>query len=74
MLVTTFGLRISDVFGLEFKCVDWINKKIRIVQKKTGKPLELPLTEAVPAEILAWMIWDLFLLNRSGYFKQAFAF
>lgn len=53
MLVTTFGLRISDVFGLEFKCVDWINKKIRIVQKKTGKPLELPLTEAV-----GWAIID----------------
>ncbi len=53
MLVTTFGLRISDVFGLEFKCVDWINKIIRIVQKKTGKPLELPLTEAV-----GWAIID----------------
>lgn len=53
MLVTTFGLRISDVFGLEFKSVDWINKCIKIVQKKTGKPLELPLTEDV-----GWAIID----------------
>lgn len=53
MLVTTFGLRISDVFGLDFKCVDWINKRINIVQKKTGRPLELPLTEDV-----GWAIID----------------
>lgn len=53
MLVTKLGLRISDVRGLQFESIDWQNKTISIVQKKTGVPLALPLLEDI-----GWAIID----------------
>jgi site-specific recombinase XerD len=53
MLVAKLGLRISDARGLRFDSIDWQNKIISIVQKKTGEPLELPLLEDV-----GWAIID----------------
>ncbi len=52
-LVAKLGLRISDAVNLKLENIDWINKKISIVQKKTGKPLELPLPEDI-----GWAIID----------------
>ncbi|MDD4369894.1 MAG: tyrosine-type recombinase/integrase [Anaerostipes sp.] len=37
------GLRASDIVALTFKDVNWKNKSISIIQKKTGKALMLPL-------------------------------
>ena len=45
LLVTKLGLRISDVRQLRFENIDWNNKRISILQQKTGLPLELPLLE-----------------------------
>lgn len=45
LLVARLGLRISDVRLLRFESIDWQNKRISIIQKKTGVPLELPLPE-----------------------------
>jgi len=53
MLVTKLGLRISDVRALRFENIDWQNKTISIVQKKTGVPLALPLLEDI-----GWAIID----------------
>jgi len=53
MLVAKLGLRISDARGLRFDSIDWQNKIISIVQKKTGEPLELPLLEDI-----GWAIID----------------
>jgi len=52
-LVTKLGLRISDVRDLRFESIDWQNKTISIVQKKTGVPLVLPLLEDI-----GWAIID----------------
>ncbi len=45
LLVARLGLRISDVRLLRFESIDWQNKRISIIQKKTGVPLELPLPD-----------------------------
>lgn len=45
ILVARLGLRISDVRLLRFDSIDWQNRRISITQKKTGVPLELPLTD-----------------------------
>lgn len=53
MLVTKLGLRISDVRGIQFADIDWQNKIISIIQKKTGVPLDLPLLDDI-----GWAIID----------------
>lgn len=53
LLVTRLGLRISDARQLRFENIDWKNKRISILQQKTGIPLELPLLEDV-----GWAIID----------------
>lgn len=47
------GLRRSDVLGLRWGQVDWENETITVVQKKTGKPVTLPLSSAA-MEALEW--------------------
>lgn len=44
-LAACLGLRISDIVGLTFDEIDWSKKRLCIVQQKTGKLVELPLTE-----------------------------
>lgn len=53
LLVAKLGLRISDVRNLQFENIDWKNKRIAILQQKTGIPIELPLLEDV-----GWAIID----------------
>lgn len=43
LLACQTGLRACDVVNLERSDIDWRTKEIRIVQRKTGKPLSLPL-------------------------------
>lgn len=47
LLAARLGLRFSDLRSLSFDSVDWSTRKIRIVQHKTGLPLELPLLDDV---------------------------
>jgi integrase/recombinase XerD len=55
MILTTarLGLRISDLRQLELGDLDWRAKTITIVQRKTGRPLSLPLLDDV-----GWAIID----------------
>lgn len=53
LLAARLGLRISDIRYLEFQSINWERKRLSIVQKKTGKPLELPLLDDV-----GWAIID----------------
>lgn len=41
------GIRGCDVSNLKLTNIDWNNEIINIVQKKTGVPLEIPLTTSV---------------------------
>lgn len=53
LLAFTSGLRICDIRNLHFCNIDWSNNCIRIVQQKTGEPLELPLLRET-----GWAILD----------------
>ena len=47
VLMTTYGLRACDVVALTLEDIRWREGKIQIRQNKTGKPLDLPLTDGV---------------------------
>lgn len=43
LLASHTGLRSIDILNLRLSDIDWLNDRIHIVQKKTGRPLLLPL-------------------------------
>jgi site-specific recombinase XerC len=47
LLIATYGLRASEVVELTLDDVAWRNGVLRIHQRKTASPLELPLTNEV---------------------------
>ncbi len=53
LLASELGLRIGDIRNLKLADIDWVQKKISIIQSKTKKPLVLPLTEEA-----GWAIID----------------
>jgi site-specific recombinase XerD len=46
-LMTTYGLRACDVVALTLEDIHWREGQIQVRQNKTGKPLDLPLTDEV---------------------------
>lgn len=55
LLISRLGLRSSDVANLRFSNIDWENDVIRLLQKKTGNPIELPLFEDVGSAIINYL-------------------
>lgn len=53
LLIIKLGLRKIDVITLKFSDINWSNKTINIVQKKTKEPVSLPLLNDV-----GWAIID----------------
>ena len=47
LLASELGLRIGDIRNLKLTDIDWVQKKISIIQSKTKKSLNLPLTEEI---------------------------
>ena len=47
LLVVRLGLRASDIRNLKLHNIEWQNKKIVLIQKKTKQTLELPLLEDI---------------------------
>ncbi len=43
LLAIRYGLRIMDIRNLKFENIDWINKKITLVQSKTKNEVSFPL-------------------------------
>lgn len=63
LLVTHLGLRESDVQNLTFENLCWQECCIRLIQSKTGRPLELPLDQKVGEAIIDYLkygrpLWD----------------
>ena len=50
-LMTTYGMRACDVVALTLDDIHWRAGLIRIRQSKTGRPLELPLTDEIGSAI-----------------------
>ena len=68
LLAAKLGLRTGDIKGLEFKDINWEEKRIDIVQRKTQKPLSLPLQGDV-----GWAIIDYLKYGRpKSDFPQIF--
>lgn len=55
LLAATLGLRDSDIRGLRFDNFDWANKRLSIIQEKTGRTLDLPLPASVMNAIAAYL-------------------
>jgi len=45
LLASLLGLRSGDIRGLRFDQIDWANRRLSLVQRKTGRRLDLPLPE-----------------------------
>jgi integrase/recombinase XerD len=52
ILIATYGLRASEVVALTLDDVSWRKGVLRIHQRKTASPLELPLTNEVSAALV----------------------
>ncbi len=53
LLITRLGLRGVDVKRLRLADLDWTGNRLRLIQAKTGRPVELPLLKDV-----GWAIID----------------
>lgn len=69
LLACVLGLRISDIKNLRFSNFDWNNKEIALVQHKTGKPLTLPLPNAI-----GWAVIDYIKDGRPKVDESDFVF
>lgn len=56
-LASHTGLRSIDIANLRLTDLDWNNDTIRIVQRKTSRPLQLPLESATGNAIAAYILY-----------------
>jgi integrase/recombinase XerD len=52
LLIATYGLRASEVVAIGLDDIHWRQGSLRIHQRKTSSPLELPLTNEVSAALV----------------------
>jgi site-specific recombinase XerD len=55
LLAARYGLRVSDIIGLRYCNLDWITNRIVLLQRKTSKKVELPLSEEVGNAIIDYL-------------------
>jgi len=55
LLAMRLGLRAGDIRDLRIEQLDWERSRIRVVQSKTGSPLELPLSEEVGQALIDYL-------------------
>lgn len=68
LLAAKLGLRRSDIMNLTFKDINWPERRIDIIQRKTLKPLSLPFPDDV-----GWAIIDYLKYGRpKSEFQQIF--
>lgn len=67
-LIQSTGLRKTDAINLTVQQIDWAGRKISICQSKTGRAVQLPLTDSLAA-VLSW-----FLLHRRPTLAQQYVF
>jgi site-specific recombinase XerD len=52
LLASLLGLRSGDIKGLQFDQIDWANRRVSLVQHKTGRRLDLPLPDECALSII----------------------
>ena len=55
LLIVTYGLRISEVAGLELDDIAWRARRICVPRPKIGTPLPFPLTDEVATALLDYL-------------------
>ena len=55
LLAARYGMRPSDIRGLQLPNIDWRGQRILFVQSKTQRPLELPLLAAVDNALVDYL-------------------
>lgn len=55
LLMASYGLRTNEVAALTLDAIEWRARRIRIVLRKGGTPLLLPLTDDVAAALVAYL-------------------
>ena len=55
LLACVYGLRVSDIRGLQLKSLHWKEKTISLYQIKTKRYVELPLTDGVTLALLDYI-------------------
>lgn len=55
MLAARYGMRPSDIRGLQLDHIDWRHQRLTFPQSKTGQVLALPLLDDVAAAVLAYL-------------------
>ena len=58
LLITTYGLRTSEVASLRLDDIEWRAGRLRVPRPKVGCPIELPLTKEVGAAIIEYLRRD----------------
>lgn len=58
LLALSTGLRACDIVALRLLDVDWRGQTISIVQRKTGNPLTVPLTELLASRLADYVLRD----------------
>ncbi len=58
LLITTYGLRTSEVAALQLDDIEWRVGRLRVPRPKTKTPIVLPLTQEVGAAIAAYLRRD----------------
>lgn len=56
LLASRLGLRSSDIRLLQFSDIDWDKNEIKLIQKKTKKPVILPLLEDIGTAIIDYVM------------------
>ena len=56
ILAMNTGLRAVDICGLKLTDIDWEHNLIHIVQQKTGRPHDIPLTEAIGNSLADYLL------------------
>lgn len=55
LLMTHYGLRPSEIVDLTLDDIAWRKGEIRVVQRKTGQPLYLPLTDQAATALVEYL-------------------
>src|SRR5882724_7146580 len=58
LLITTYGVRTSEVAALRLDDIEWRSARLRVPRPKTGTPIVLPLTKEVGAAIADYLRRD----------------
>ncbi len=58
LLALSTGLRACDIVDLRLSDVDWRGQTISVLQRKTGNPLTVPLTELLASRLADYVLHD----------------